>query len=94
MILSMYATNLTYAGASAMMGANEARMNLANSMTGGESPAAVRFAGISDKAYALEAANARMMYEVGLAMQGQAQAMRRKDMEQRQRMAQNGVIFF
>lgn len=77
-----------------MMGAAQARTNLAASMTGAESPAQVAFAGISDRAYALEAANAATMYQVGLALQDRARGMMQKDMEQKRRLMENcGAIF-
>ncbi len=94
-IMSSYATNLSFAGAGNAFAADQSRMDLANSVTGNESPAEVADIAAQDKALALDSASSRLQYEVAQALQQRAQAMRKKDQEQRERMMkENGVIFF
>ena len=94
LIMSSYATNLTFAGAGGAMAANQARMDLADSMTGGESQSDIAFAGAVDRSQEMLAAGSRIQYELGLAMQNRAQEMRKKNLEhQRTLMDQDGVIF-
>lgn len=93
LIMSSYATNLAYAGAGTMMGVNQNRMALADSMTGGESPAQVTFAGSMDRAYELQDAQAQMQFAVSQALQKNAEELRKKNLEHQQAMQAMGVVF-
>jgi plasmid stability protein len=93
-IMSSYATSLSFSGAGNAMAANEARMGLANGVTGNESQPEVASLAAQDKALSLESAYSGIQYQVAQAMQQSAQAMKKKDQEQRQRMLDNGVLFF
>lgn len=93
LIMSSYATNLAYAGAGTMMGVNQNRMDLANSMTGSESPAQVIFADSMDKAYEMQAAQSQMQFAVAQALQKNADELRKKNLEHQQAMQAMGVIF-
>lgn len=87
-IMSMMATNMAYQSANIMFGANQAMTDLANNPTGDISTLASQ-----DKALALQAASAQTNYLVAQAMQESAQALRKKNQEQRQRLMDNGALF-
>jgi pyrroline-5-carboxylate reductase len=93
LIMSNYATNLSFAGAGAMMGVNQDRMALANGVTGSESPATMASLGAMDKAFELQGAQAKTNYEVAQVMQQAAAKMKEKNLEHRRTMLENGVIF-
>ena len=93
MLMSMYATNLAHNSAATLFGANQARMDLANSATGGESAGEVASLASMDKAMALQGAMAQTNLQAAWAMQEAAAKMKKKDAEQRQRMLDNGVLF-
>ncbi len=92
--MSMFATNLAYNSAGTLFGANQARMDLANSATGGESMSDVASLQAQDKALSLQGAMAQTNYLVSQAMLEGAQSLRKKNQEQRERMLQNGALFF
>lgn len=92
--MSLFATNLAYDSAGVMFGANQARMGLADSVTGGESPASAASLQAQDKALTLQGIQAQTNYQVALAMQEAAQNLQKKNEEQRIRMIQNGALFF
>lgn len=94
LMMSMYATNLGYDSAATMFGANQARMDLANNVTGYESQGQVASLAAQDKALMFAGMNARMNYEVSQAMQSGADTLRKKNQEQKERMLANGAIFF
>jgi hypothetical protein len=93
-IMSSYATNLAYTGAGNAMMANQARMDLANGVTGYESQGAVASLAAQDKALRFASAYSGIQYQVAQAMQKQADELRKKNNEQRERMLANGVLFF
>ena len=91
MIMSMQATNLAYSSAGSMFGANQDRMALANSASPSSDPISLAS---QDKALAMQSAMAQTNYQVSQAMFAGAQNMKKKNQEQRERMLQNGVLFF
>jgi hypothetical protein len=93
MIMSMVATNLAYRSAGNLFGANQARMGLANSVTGGESQGDIVSLAAQDKALALQAAQDGTDYLASQAMQEEAQAMKKKEKELYERLRANGAIF-
>lgn len=94
MAMSMFATNLAYSSAGAMFGVNQSRMGLANNVTGNESMGEVASIASHDKALAMQGAMAQTNYQVAQAMQEGAAKLKKEHQEQRERMLQNGVIFF
>jgi hypothetical protein len=94
LITSMFATNLGYNSVATQFGANQSRTALANSVTGGESLGETASLASQDKALTLQGIQAQTNYQVALAMQEGAANLRKKNQEQRERMLQNGSIFF
>lgn len=91
MAMSMFATNLAYNSAGTMFGASQNRLELAN--TASPSSDTVSLAA-QDKALTLQSAMAQTNYQVAQAMQAGAESLKKKNQEQRERMLQNGVLFF
>ncbi len=94
LIMSMYGTALANNSAARMFNVMDAQMGLANSVTGSESPAQVARLAQTDKALQFAGIAAKANYEAALAMQDSAAVMMKRDREQRDRMLQNGVVFF
>jgi len=89
-MLAFQGINMTYAGASGMMGANQARMDLANGVTGNEVdiPLAAQ-----DKALMLQGEHAKILFACGQAMQEQAQRLRENNKKHQAARAQMGEVF-
>ncbi|WP_373531999.1 hypothetical protein [Vampirovibrio sp.] len=94
LIASMFATNLSYGSAATMFGANQSRAALANSATGTASIGESTSLASQDKALSLQGIQAQTNYQVALAMQEGASNLRKKNQELRERMLQNGALFF
>ena len=90
---SYYATGLTYGGAGQGFGVNQTRAGLANIVSGNETPGQVADLQSADKAMELDGIMAQTNYQVGLALQDRFGMMRRRDMEQKRRMMEQGSIF-
>ena len=92
LMAGLRATALTHNSAAGVQGVNQNRMALANqanpNMTFGQTAALQQM----DKGLELQGAMASMNYEVGNAMQDQAQRMQKKNTEMRQRAIQNGWL--
>jgi hypothetical protein len=93
MLMSMQATNLAYSSAGLMFGANQARMGLANGVTGNESQAEVASLAAQDKALTFQGIQAQTNYQVSQAMLESAQNLKKKNQEQKERLMANGAIF-
>lgn len=91
MAMSMFATNLAYNSAGAMFGVNQSRMALANSASPTSDASSLAS---YDKALALQGAAAQTNYQASQAMFAGAENLKKKNQEQRERMLQNGVLFF
>jgi len=93
-IMSMQATNLSFSGAGNAMAADQARMDLADSVSGGESPADLVSIEARDKALSMSSAKSWIDFEVAQALQKRAKDMHKRDMDQQRRlMDEDGVIF-
>ena len=89
----MSGTSLTFDSAAGFMDADDARVALANRVTGKETPAQLALIAAYDKALALKSAQDKTNYEVGLAMQDAAIRHQKKEMEHRAQRIQNGYLF-
>lgn len=95
LIMSSYATNLSFAGAGNAMAADEARLDLADSVTGGEFAADMLSLESQNKALSLDSANSWIQFQVAQGLQKRAKDMHNKDVAQQRRlMNEDGVIFF
>ena len=90
-IMGLYATDMIYAGASGMMNANQARMDLANGVTGNE--ADIPSLAAQDKALMLWSEHAKILYACGQAILEQAQRLKKSDAEHQKARADMGVVF-
>ena len=92
---SFYATGLTFGGAGQGFGVNQTRTGLGNTAgtDGFETPDDIANLQSSDKAMELNGIMAQTNYQVGLALQDRFGMMRRRDMEQKRRMMEQGSIF-
>ncbi len=93
MLMNMYATNLAYGSANTMFGANQARMGLANTVTGTESPRRIVALADQDKALQFAGLNAQTNYLVSQQLQANADALRKSERELQQRLIQAGTTF-
>ncbi|WP_303673392.1 hypothetical protein [Vampirovibrio chlorellavorus] len=91
---SLFPTNLAIDSAGAAFGANQARMALANTAPADGNPASVVSLAAQDKALALQGISAQTNYLVAQAMQEGTRGLLKKNFEQRQRMMDNGALFF
>lgn len=94
LMMSLFATNLAHSGATGMFGVNQSRLALANGVTGNESQGDIASLAAQDKALTLQGIQAKTQYEVAQALQDTATRMKKKNEETRQRMLENGVLFF
>jgi hypothetical protein len=88
---SLYGINLAHNSMGNLYGVNQARMGLANAVTGMESPAQIAQLHSSDRALELQGAMAKVNYQVALAMQEAAQKLLKQHEEQRRRLMQAGA---
>ena len=103
MALNLYAgmlgMNYAYSGAGDWMSLNEQRYQLADyttqRMLSGNPMSMVETASVAqvDKALALQGEQAKIQYEVGLAMQDGAEQARQQDRNMRQRLQSAGAVF-
>jgi hypothetical protein len=93
MMMSMNATNLAYGSAGVMFGANQARLDLANSASGMESQGSVASLAAQDKALTLQGLQAQTNYQVSQAMLEGAENLKKKHKELNDRLIANGAIF-
>lgn len=91
---SLLPTSLAIDSASAAFDANEARMALANQAPADGNPATAASLASMDKALSLQGVQAQVNYQVAQAMQEGARGLLKKNAEQRQRMIENGALFF
>ncbi len=89
----MSGASLSFNSAAGFMGDDDARVALANQVTGNETPAEIASIAAQDKALALHSAMAKTNYEVGLAMQDAGMSNQKKEMERRAQRIQNGYLF-
>jgi hypothetical protein len=83
--------NMTFAGASGMMNANQARMDLANGVTGNE--ANIPSLAAQDKALMLQGEHAKILFACGQTMRDQAQRLRENNKKHQEARAQMGEVF-
>jgi hypothetical protein len=87
----LYATNLAYGSSAAMFGANQARMALANSVTGEEAPSGLAALARHDQALTFQGIQAYTNYQVAQAMQQNARMQLKKHEEERRRLMEAGA---
>lgn len=93
MIMSMQATSLAHDSANLMFGAHVGIANLANSVTGNESPADIARIAQMEKAMALKGIQAQTNLQVAWAMQETAANLRKKNQELNDRLRSAGATF-
>lgn len=92
LISLLYATNLAYGSSASLLGANQARMALANSVTDQETPSGLAALARHDKALMFQGIQAYTNYQVAQAMQQAARMQLKKHEEERQRLIAAGAI--
>lgn len=88
---SLYGINLAHNSMGSLYGVNQARMGLANAVTGMESPAQIAQLQSADKALELQGVRDKINYQVALAMQETAQKLLKQHEEQRRRLMEAGA---
>jgi hypothetical protein len=87
-----YSTMLANNSAAGVFNSNQARMGLANSVTGAESPGQMASLADMDKALTFKGTMDKTNYEVALAMQQEAQKQLKREQQMRQRLMEAGAI--
>lgn len=90
---SLQAINLRHNSEAAMFASNQGIMNLANSVTGAETPRQLADIASMEKALRFQGIMAQTNYLAAMAMQEQAQKMQQKEMELKRRLMDAGAIY-
>lgn len=93
MIMSMQATNAVHRNTNALFGANQQVMNLANSVTGAESPQDLMRIQQTEQALMFQGMMAKANLEAAWLMQESAQRLQQRNLEQKRRLMDAGALF-
>lgn len=91
--MSLYATQLAHQSTTALFGATTARQELANQVSGAESPQATHDVAQMDRALSLQGIQAQSNYLVAQAMLDSAQKLKQSNQKLAERLRENGALF-